>query len=219
MKIRLFLRFFLLALTSSSFMISVGQDRFQKVDLRPLLFKNFLKADILKKDGTTSLASVNYNTDNQSLIFLSQNKYMELTGLDEIEQIKIDNDVFVPIEGKMYQKTERNDLFISYTNKVGVNDVVSSQRGSELKRASESSNMVSNVYVSRNYISPNDVVFVKKFWIMKGKDMVEVNNLKKLSKAFNISKNEISGFVKEHNTDFNNYSDITALLNYVVAKS
>jgi hypothetical protein len=219
MKSKFLFPLLFLSLACTSYLFTSAQDRDQKVDLRPLLFKKFLKADILKKDGSSIQASVNYNTDNQSLIFLTKDEYMELTGLDEIDQIKVDSDVFVPIDGKIYEKTDRKDLFISYTNKVVVNDIVSSQRGSELKDARESSNMVSNVYVSRVYKSPNDLEFVKKFWIMKEGNLVEITNLKKLSKAFNISKNELNEFVKEHNINFNNYSDITELLNYVVAKN
>ena len=117
MKTNFSFRLLLVILTSGSFLFSFGQERLQNLDLRPLLFKDFLRADILKKDGSLLQASVNYNTDNQSLVFLTKDEYMELTGLDQIEQIEIDHDVFVPINGKIYQNTARNDLFISYSNK------------------------------------------------------------------------------------------------------
>lgn len=199
---------------------SSAQDRGQRLDLRPLLFKSFLKADIVKKDGSKIEASVNYNTDNQSIIFLTKDEYMELTALLEIEQIKIDSEIFVPIGSRVYQKTERNDLFISYSNKVVVNDFITSKRGTELKNAKEGNNFsLSNVYVSKNYNSPNDLEFVKKFWVMKAGELVEISNLKKLSKAYNLSNRQVNEFVKEHNINFNNYTDITTLLNYVVAKS
>jgi hypothetical protein len=141
---------------------------------------------------------------------------MELTGLDQIEQIEIDHDVFVPINGKIYQKTGRNDLFISYSNKVAVNDIVVSHRGSEIKDARESHNSsLGNVYVSKNYDNLNDLAFVEKFWVVKEGELVEVSNVKKLSNAFDISRNEVNAFVKAHNLNFNNYSDITALLDYI----
>lgn len=202
-------------LTCGSFLVSFGQNRFQELDLAPLLFKNFLKADIVKKDGSIVQASVNYNTNNQSIIFLTKDDYMELTGLEEIAQIKIENDIFVPIEGKVYQKTDRNDLFVSYSNKIVVNDVVTSKPGTEIKDARQSSNVVSDVYVSRNYKSPNNLAFVKKFWVMNDNQLVDVSNAKKLSKIYHINKNEINEFVKEHKLDFNNYADITALLSYL----
>ena len=176
-----FLLFMVLILGSC---FSSAQDRSQRLDFRPLLFKNFLKADIVKKDGSTIEASVNYNTDNQSIIFLTQDQYMELKGLEDIEQIKIDSDIFIPIGGRVYQKTERSDLFISYSNKVVVNDFITSKRGTELKNAKEGNNSsLSNVYVSKNYNIPNDLEFVKKYSVMKEGKLVEITNIKNISKA------------------------------------
>lgn len=215
MKTKLPIRLLVLILLGGSFLFSSGQSRIQNPDLRPLLFKNFLKADILKKDGATVQASVNYNTDNQSIIFLTEDKYLEMTGLENIEQVEIDSTIFVPIEGKFYQKTERNDLFISYSNKVAVNDIVSSEAGSEIKNARESSNMVTDVYVSQNYKSKNDLAYVKNFWTMKGNHLVALSDFKKLSKTYNINKKEINDFVKEHKLNFNNHDDMIVLLNYL----
>lgn len=196
-------------------MFSFAQNRVQDLDLRPLLFKNFVKADIQKKDGSDIQASVDYNTNNQSIIFLKDDVYMELTGLEEIQEIKIDKSIFIPINGKFYEKTDMNNLFISYLNKVVVNDGVTSKSGTEVKNATESSNNVSNVYVSRNYQSANNLAFVKKFWVMKENQMIEVNNINKVARAFNVNKNKVSEFVKKEKLDLSNYDDVIILLNYV----
>ena len=140
---------------------------------------------------------------------------MELTGLEEIQEIKIDKSIFIPINGKFYEKTDMNNLFISYLNKVVVNDGVTSKSGTEVKNATESSNNVSNVYVSRNYQSANNLAFVKKFWVMKENQMIEVNNINKVARAFNVNKNKVSEFVKKEKLDLSNYDDVIILLNYV----
>lgn len=214
MKTQLSSKLFLLLLTLGP-LFSFAQNRVQDLDLRPLLFKNFVKADILKKDGSDIQASVDYNTNNQSIIFLKDDVYMELTGLDEIQEVKIDKSIFIPIDGKFYEKTDKNDLFISYSNKVVVNDVVTSKPGTEVKNARESSNNVSNVYVSRNYQSPNNLAFVKKFWILKENQMIEVNNINKVARAFNVNKTTVNQFVKKEKLDLNNYDDVIILLNYM----
>lgn len=215
MKFKYYSKLFLVVLMIGSSLFSFGQSRIQNLDLRPLLFKNFLKADILKKNGSNIQASVNYNTNNQSIIFLTKDDYMELTGLEEIEQIKIDSSIFIPIEGKFYEKTDRKNLFISYSNKVVVNDVVTSKPGTEVKNARESSNSVSNVYVSQNYHSPNNLAFVKKFWMKDGNQLVEVSDVKQLARAFNTDKKAINDFLKENNLNLNNYEDVVLLLNYL----
>jgi hypothetical protein len=215
MKFKYYSKLFLVVLMIGSSLFSFGQSRIQNLDLRPLLFKNFLKADILKKNGSNIQASINYNTNNQSIIFLTKDDYMELTGLEEIEQIKIDSSIFIPIEGKFYEKTDRKNLFISYSNKVVVNDVVTSKPGTEVKNARESSNSVSNVYVSQNYHSPNNLAFVKKFWMKDGNQLVEVSNVKQLARAFNTDKKAINDFLKENNLNLNNYEDVVLLLNYL----
>jgi hypothetical protein len=214
MKMQLSSKLFLLLLTLGP-LFSFAQNRVQDLDLRPLLFKNFVKADILKKDGSDIQASVDYNTNNQSIIFLKDDVYMELTGLEEIQEIKIDKSIFIPINGKFYEKTDMNNLFISYLNKVVVNDGVTSKSGTEVKNATESSNNVSNVYVSRNYQSANNLAFVKKFWVMKENQMIEVNNINKVARAFNVNKNKVSEFVKKEKLDLSNYDDVIILLNYV----
>ncbi|HEU5364533.1 MAG TPA: hypothetical protein VFU62_03320 [Hanamia sp.] len=214
MKTQLSSKLFLLLLTLGP-LFSFAQNRVQDLDLRPLLFKNFVKADILKKDGSDIQASVDYNTNNQSIIFLKDDVYMELTGLEEIQEIKIDKSIFIPINGKFYEKTDMNNLFISYLNKVVVNDGVTSKSGTEVKNATESSNNVSNVYVSRNYQSANNLAFVKKFWVMKENQMIEVNNINKVARAFNVNKNKVSEFVKKEKLDLSNYDDVIILLNYV----
>ena len=214
MKTQLSSKLFLLLLTLGP-LFSFAQNRVQDLDLRPLLFKNFVKADILKKDGSDIQTSVDYNTNNQSIIFLKDDVYMELTGLEEIQEIKIDKSIFIPINGKFYEKTDMNNLFISYLNKVVVNDGVTSKSGTEVKNATESSNNVSNVYVSRNYQSANNLAFVKKFWVMKENQMIEVNNINKVARAFNVNKNKVSEFVKKEKLDLSNYDDVIILLNYV----
>ncbi|MGN6540810.1 MAG: hypothetical protein ACTHKY_08390 [Ginsengibacter sp.] len=214
MKTQLSSKLFLLLLTLGP-LFSFAQNRAEDLDLRPLLFKNFVKADILKKDGSDIQASVDYNTNNQSIIFLKDDVYMELTGLEEIQEIKIDKSIFIPINGKFYEKTDMNNLFISYLNKVVVNDGVTSKSGTEVKNATESSNNVSNVYVSRNYQSANNLAFVKKFWVMKENQMIEVNNINKVARAFNVNKNKVSEFVKKEKLDLSNYDDVIILLNYV----
>lgn len=215
MKFKYYSKLFLVVLMIGSSLFSFGQSRIQNLDLRPLLFQNFLKADILKKNGSNIQASINYNTNNQSIIFLTKDDYMELTGLEEIEQIKIDSSIFIPIEGKFYEKTDRKNLFISYSNKVVVNDVVTSKPGTEVKNARESSNSVSNVYVSQNYHSPNNLAFVKKFWMKDGNQLVEVSDVKQLARAFNTDKKAINDFLKENNLNLNNYEDVVLLLNYL----
>lgn len=214
MKTQLSSKLFLLLLTLGP-LFSFAQNRAEDLDLRPLLFKNFVKADILKKDGSDIQASVDYNTNNQSIIFLKDDVYMELTGLEEIQEIKIDKSIFIPINGKFYEKTDMNNLFISYLNKVVVNDGVTSKSGTEVKNATEGSNNVSNVYVSRNYQSANNLAFVKKFWVMKENQMIEVNNINKVARAFNVNKNKVSEFVKKEKLDLSNYDDVIILLNYV----
>lgn len=214
MKLKIFSRLFFVILMIGSSLFSFGQNRVQNLDLRPLLFKNFLKADILKKDGSEIQASVNYNTNNQSIIFLTKENYIELTGLEEIEQIRIDSSIFIPIEGKFYEKTDRKNLFIAYSNKVVVNDVVTSKPGTEIKNARESSNNVSNIYISQDYHDPNGLTFVKEFWMRNGNRLVEVSNVKKLAKT-SATRKSINRFLKENNLNLNNYDDVVLLLNYL----
>lgn len=194
---------------------SNAQNTSREVDLRPMLFKDFKPAQVYKKDGTIAVASMNYNTDNQKMIFLANNTYMELTDLEDIIKIIIENSVYVPIDGKIYQKTGRNDLYVSYSNKVNVNEITTNKNGSGAVDSRLSSNTLTNTYVSQNYQTPNGLIAVPNFWILKDGDLVELSNIKKIAKAFDRDKEELKQFEKENHTDLNNYSNVIDLINYL----
>lgn len=214
MKNRLFISFFSILLCGC-FSFTSAQLKTDSIDLRPLLYSKFLDADIIKKDGSINRASVNYNTNNQSIIFQSKKEFMELTGLNEIDLIVIARDTFCPIEGKVYKKTDSDNLYISYSNRPVVNVMSATKRGSGVENAKDVSNQVTGVYVSQTYKNLNDLEYVQNFWLMKDHTLLEMSNLKKISKAFNKNHKEVKEFIKINKLDIRNYFDISTLLRFL----
>lgn len=192
-----------------------GQKVSENVDLRPLLFNHFVDAEIYKKDGSVIQTPVNYNTDNQRIIFLSENTYMELTGLEEIDYLIIQTDTFVPIKDKIYQKTGRPNLYISYFNKPLTKEVQTTRLGSETADARLSTNTVTNVYVSQKYVNRNGLTFVKKFWLDTKTGFLDLSNISKLSKEYGRGRQEIKAFIKQNDLQLHDYADVLSLIDFL----
>lgn len=194
-----------------------AQEVSKNVDLRPLLFRGFKTSEIFKKDGSVISALVNYNTNDQSILFINNSVYMELTGLNDIKEIRVDTNIFVPIENRFYLMTIRNNLFISYSNEVAVKDVTTDKMGSGLRDPRLSSNGVTNMYVLQNYKSPNGLVYVPNYWFMKEGHLLDLSNLKKVSISFGIGETLLKEFIKIHKINFENFENVNSFLDYLAS--
>lgn len=194
-----------------------AQESSKDVDLRPLLFRTFKNSEIFKKDGSVIQALVNYNTNNQSIIFIEKGVYMELAGLNDIKEVRIDTNIFVPIENRFYLKTIRNNLFITYSNEIAVKDVTTDKMGSGLRDPRLSSNSVTNMYVLQNYKSPNGLVYVPNYWFMKEGHLLDLSNLKKVSISFEVDETLLKDFIKSHKINFENFENVNSFLDYLVS--
>ncbi|AHF17598.1 hypothetical protein [Niabella soli] len=207
-----------LMLFSGIILISVccaAQSVNAKLDLRPLLFKNFIPSSVLMKSGETAQVSLNYNTNNQSVIFVQEGVFMTLDNLDKIQTISIDKTVFVPIRGKVYQTTPDPDVFISYSNRPVVKKSGTDKSGIKETTSGEVSNDVSGIYMGRNYKNQDGLEFVKNIWALKGNKLLEIRSTKDLSKAYGVSKSDLDEYVKKNVNDFANQNEAIELLKYV----
>ena len=187
------------------------------VNLKKLLFNSFLSGQVFMKQDKVVLAALNYNTDKQNFVFIDDNVYKELMGLEQIDSIIVDHVKFVPLDNKFYECTSNRDLFVLYYSIPVANDIATDKTGNHKKSTSEVSNTLSNVYSFRNFKNQSDVKFVKHFWIKDKSNFIELRYPKQIARVFNIDRTVLTEFVEKNSIDFNFEPDILKLIDFITS--
>jgi hypothetical protein len=188
------------------------------LNLKPLLFRNFLDGTVFMKNGTEEKAVFNYNTNNQQLVFVGNGQYLELTGLENIREVNLGGATFIPIRGKFYERTERPDLVIYYSNRTVPKDVGSDKTGTGLRNSGEVSNTVTT-YVNRAYQNRSDIRYVRNFGLLMDENIYPADSPAALAKAFGLSKSHVRILMDKYKTDTQEQKDVTALIDLLKEKS
>jgi hypothetical protein len=190
---------------------SINED----VNLKKLLFNKFVNGVVSLKNGTTITTPFNYNTDNQNFIFVDRTIYKELDGLESIDSILIDSVKFIPIKNKFYECTSIPDLVVSYSNIAIAREATTDKTGSHKENSSQISNIVSNVYVNRNFRNQNEFKFIKHFWIKEGSVFIELKNAKQIANKFNINLESVKSFFRKESLDLAYEPDVIKLYHFI----
>lgn len=210
MKIKYFL-FWNLLFSVSGYSQSVKDS----VQLRTLLFNHFIEGIVLMKSGAIEKAPLNYNTDNQSIVFINNDQYMTLTELETIDTIYIDDKKFVPVKETIYEvvtPSEDIPLFVSYTNKIRPIVATVDHNGGSKQAGAQVSNTVSDTYVNRTFRGNYTVEFIRHFLLKKRYSFYKISNEKQVIKVFPESETAIRQFIAENQTNFSSLRDIANLV-------
>ncbi len=188
------------------------------LNLKPLLFRNFLDGTVFMKNGVEEKAVFNYNTNNQQLVFVGNGQYLELTGLENIREVNLDGAKFIPIKGKFYERTERPDLVIYYSNRTVPKDVGSDKTGTGLRNIGEVSNTVTT-YVNRAYQNRSDIRYVRNFGLLMGENIYPADSPAALARAFGLSKSHVRVLMDKYKTNTQDQKDVIALIDLLKEKS
>lgn len=186
--------------------------------LKALLFPRFLEGYVLMKTGDIEQAPLNYNTDNQSIYFMKDEKYMILTGLEEIDTIYLQNKKFVPVKSNLFEVLTDDagtTVFVSYTNKSKPLVSTSDHDGSTKKSVNEVSNTVTSVYVNGVKHNHFAVEIEKHYWITRKKKMYKADNINQVKKIFPAKSLEIEKFIIDNNITFVSDADILRLASFI----
>ena len=181
----------------------------------PWLFEYFTKGQVLLKSGSTEYASLNYNTDDQTIAFEKDGKTMILTGLETIDTIYFFNKRFVPgPDDHIYEVITSSPvaaLCASYYGKLKPAIAVTDKNGTSHKEAGEASNTMSGIYVLRPYKGDYTVEIQKSFWLIKHKQLYKANSEKQFNKVFSHQETAISKYIADNKIRFNNENDLIKL--------
>lgn len=188
---------------------------------KPLLFENFKDGSVLMKSGAIENAPLNYNTDDQTIVFIKDDQYLTLSGTEMVDTVYIQNKKFVPVKNSIYEVVANGAvaLYLNYFNKTHPVTAVVGHDGNSRKDDSQVSNTVSNVYVSRSFKGNYDVEILKAYSLKKDNKLYKFNNLKQFLKPFSSQmKMEIQQYAETNNVNFSNEDDLIKLINFCNTK-
>jgi hypothetical protein len=203
-------------LISSSFLMAQSV-RDSLIFRKPLLLENFEGGSVLMKSGVTETAQLNYNTDNQTIVFIKDNEYLTLTGTALIDTVYLEEKKYIPVKGIMYEVITNGPvtLLAKWNNKTHPEVATVDQNGNIRKDASQVSNTVSDAYVGRSFKGNYRVEFFRTFYILKDDNIYPIRNKKQLLKAFTgNAKTQMDDYVEDHQPDFNKEEDLVRLVSF-----
>lgn len=183
-----------------------------RLDTRPLLYRTFIPSIVNMKSGAIEEADLNYNTNNQSLVFFDGKRLLEITGLENISNAKVGNVTFIPVKGKFYQTTRTQNLLVSFSNVKSPRTTTVTKSGVENIESEEGSNNVSNIALVKRYQGENSLVYTRSFWLLKNNNLKSLNSIKDIAKTLNVDKREVELFVNENDVDLRQESGIVLVL-------
>lgn len=207
-------------MVSLFFLIAVlgfAQPGLDTMKSKAYLFEEFSFGTVLLKSGSVEHAELNYNTNDQSILFINNGQYMILTGLETIDTAYIKDRKFITANGIFYEviaTAAGANLYVSYSNTMKPNTAITNHSGTERESDSRVSNAVTGAYVTRPYKGDFIVEIQKKFWIGNGKILMKLNGERQFVKFFPAKDEKIKTYVKENNVNFKNEEDLKKLLAY-----
>jgi hypothetical protein len=201
------------------FILSTFSARAQSSDTtqpRTCLFDHFMPGIVLEKNGTRHQALLNYDANDQSVLFKQDHQNMTLTGLDNLDTVYIGEKKFIPAEDKFYAvaTTTEITLLISYTFRSTPISAQTDHNGTSRQDNMMISNNVSETYLNRRFQAQYAIGFLPRFWLKRGHSLYKANNEKQIAKVFAAREMAINEFVKANKTDFTLEKDVAALVQF-----
>jgi len=199
-----------------------GQSEKDSLNFRkPLLYDQFINGSVLMKSGAIENAPLNYNTDNQTIVFIKDGEYMTLTGTELIDTIYIADKKFVPVKDKIDEVVTNGTiaLYLNYYNKTHPVTATTDYNGTSRKANGQVSNTVTDVYTTRLFRGEYYVEIFKSYMLKKGDLFYKANSAKQFIKPFSSQmRSAIEQYIESNHVDFNKENDLIKLVNFCNGK-
>ncbi len=203
--------------------LNFAQAEKDSVNFKKLMLNDqFIDGTVLMKSGGVESGALNYDTDNQNIVFMKDGKYMFLTGMEEIDTIYIADKKFIPVKDKIYEVAANGKvtLLIEYNNKRLPVQATTDYNGSSKKELSHVSNTVTDTYTTKLFKGDYDVAIQKTYWLKKDKSLYKATSAKQFVKPFpGKMQDAIDQFAQSNQINFNDEKDLIKLVEFCNSKS
>ena len=188
----------------------------ENVNTKPLLFATFINGVVLMKSGAVEQSPLNYNTDNQSVVFIKDEKYMVLDDLDNIDTIYIQQKKFVPVNNAIYQVVSQDGpvaLLLSFSNKIQPLISTADHNGSSKQAQSQVSNTVTDSYTTKLFRGNYSVEIHRHYWFKKNDKLYRVTPKRQFVNSFTSkARNTVENYIAAENINFDYEPDLIKLV-------
>lgn len=193
----------------------------EKTVLNTCLFEHFLKGKVYLKNGSVQEVELNYETEDNSIVFKNHGQTLTLTNLTDIDSVFIAGRKFVPVDKKVYEVLSTNaiELLASYINKRRPVVASPDHEGTRRGASNAANNSVAPAYVSRPFQSNSVVDIYAQFWLKRGNSLYKANNEKQLLKVFPMKNGDaIKQYINDQKINFDKQEDLVKLVAYCNAQ-
>jgi hypothetical protein len=193
--------------------LSNGQSK-DSINQSKYLFDHFTNGTVRYKTGMTEQASLNYNTDDQTMAFERNGQFLTLTNPDDIDTIYIENKKLIPAIDKFYEvlATTKIALFATYTNKTRPIIAGTDHSGTSKHVSNDVSNTVTDYYMERNYKPDYALEIHRHFWLRRGNTFYKADTERQIANVFHEKAAAISIFIKENKINLKDPEDMEKLI-------
>jgi len=183
------------------------------------LFSEFTKCDVIMKTGQINNTLMNYNIVTGKMVFLSNQKYYDLTNPEAVDSVMLNGCKFIPVGKSFFEVLVAKPiaLFIEHKGNVltagkpvgygGTSQVASSTYISSM----ELSGIQTNLPLPKDYIVNPATVY----WIRRGENWADFTNEKQFLDLFPDKSAQIKSFIKENRIKIDKPENLIRLVRYV----
>jgi len=182
------------------------------------LFPGFTKGLVRMKTGESYNAVLNYNTVTENIVWEKDSKLLDLTNMESVDTIFLQNRKFVPFNEVFYEVLVNAPISLFIQHKSDLVQAGSPAGYGTTSQTSSIKNLSSvslksgtyNLEIPSDYdIKPSPV-----FWIRKNNTMLSFLNKRQFLKIFPGKNDEIEKFIKQNHLNIENRDDLINLVNY-----
>lgn len=194
-----------------------GQDNGDDSSIQ-FLFPEFTSGTVRMKNGSVQQAEMNYNTLAERMIFKQNGRLMEMTELDKVDTVILQNCRFVPFGKVFYEVLFNGPVSLFVQNRT---DLKSVGRPSAYGTTSQTigPTSVSKLYMESNTFEmkvPDGYKIVPSpfYWIRKDGVMYKFLTERQFLKIFPDKEKEIKTFIDKNKLDIKDRDDLKILAGY-----
>lgn len=188
-------------------------------DMPQYLFSEFSGCEVLMKGGKINTPVMNYNTVTEKMVFLSNDKYYDMTNPEAVDTVVLNECKFIPVGKAFYEVlvTKPIALFIQHKgNLMSAGKPVGYGGTSQ----TASANYISNIELSgmqTNLALPKDFIVnpAPVYWIRTGEKWSDFTNEKQFISLFPDKAAQIKSFIKENRIKIDKPENLARLVRYV----
>jgi hypothetical protein len=180
------------------------------------LFPEFKDGKAIMKKGKPRIASMNYNTVSEKMVFYQGEKILEMTETDRIDTVLIQGRKFIPM-GKVFYEVihmDRISLFVEHKGDLMLPGKPAAYGGTSQTSAisTVSSMEFDNRYVNMELPSDYTVRINNIYWIKKDGAMSDFISEKQFMKIFPDKNTELKKYIKQAKVKFDRIPDVQKLI-------